>query len=112
MSRMPAEDCALSMMRSTSTVVFRTDASPSIGGGHGMRCLALANALRSAGVACSFACSQQTSGSVPALAGSGYRCLGLDAPADAETLRRAMPDGCDWLGVDHYGWDAAHETRW
>jgi UDP-2,4-diacetamido-2,4,6-trideoxy-beta-L-altropyranose hydrolase len=96
---------------SVPTVVFRTDASPYIGGGHVMRCLALANALRSGGAKCSFACSQQTPVSVPALVSSGHRYIELDDPADAETLCRALPGGCDWLVVDHYGWNAAHEAR-
>jgi UDP-2,4-diacetamido-2,4,6-trideoxy-beta-L-altropyranose hydrolase len=96
---------------SISSVVFRTDASPYIGGGHVMRCLALANALRSGGAKCCFACSQQTPVSAPALLSSGHRYIELDDPADAETLCRAVSGGCDWLIVDHYGWNAAHEAR-
>jgi UDP-2,4-diacetamido-2,4,6-trideoxy-beta-L-altropyranose hydrolase len=111
---MPAEMVVPAMSSQASgnpTVVFRTDASRSIGGGHVMRCLALADALRSEAAECSFACSRQTPASVPALVGSGYRCIELDEAADPEALSQAIPEGCDWLVVDHYGWNAAYEAR-
>jgi UDP-2,4-diacetamido-2,4,6-trideoxy-beta-L-altropyranose hydrolase len=110
---MPAETAVLRMssyISSGPTVVFRADASPSIGGGHVMRCLALADALRSGGAECSFACSPQTPISAPALFGAGHHHIELDDTADAENLGQAVPGGCDWLVVDHYGLNAAYEA--
>ncbi len=92
------------------TVVFRADASPSIGGGHIMRCLALADVLRRGGAECCFAFAQPTAASVPVLVDSGHRLVELPAPADAAALRSELPGGCDWLVVDHYGWASSQEA--
>lgn len=92
-------------------VVFRADASPSIGGGHVMRCLALADELRNRGAQCCFACASQSGESVPALRNSGHGYVELALPNDSKALSMVSSDGCDWLVVDHYGWDAVQETR-
>src|SRR5438876_9238673 len=107
---MPA-DIAASTNSPPLKVVFRADASPLIGGGHVMRCLALANGLQSEGAECWFGCAAGTTASVPALIESGYRYSELSASADAEALQRTMPGGCDWLVVDHYGWSFSEEAR-
>jgi UDP-2,4-diacetamido-2,4,6-trideoxy-beta-L-altropyranose hydrolase len=75
-----------------------------------MRCLALADALRIGGAECSFACSPQTPISAPALVGSGHHYIELDDTADAENLGQAVPGGCNWLVVDHYGLNADYEA--
>ncbi|MHA1598169.1 MAG: UDP-2,4-diacetamido-2,4,6-trideoxy-beta-L-altropyranose hydrolase [Alphaproteobacteria bacterium] len=87
--------------------VFRCDAGPGIGGGHVMRCLALAGRLSDDGWSVAFACSAETPATVPALAEARYPMI--DA-ADAETMTAAWADGVDWLIVDHYGLDAEFET--
>lgn len=92
-------------------MVFRADASPALGGGHVMRCLALADELQRLGSECVFASTAQTVATVPVLRQSGHRLVEVAAPLDAATLRKAVPDGCDWLVVDHYGWDASVESR-
>jgi len=92
------------------TAVFRADASPTLGGGHVVRCLALAEALRRSGFTCRFAVNEETTVAVPALARSSDRGLiAIPSPADAVALERAVPDGCDLLVVDHYAWDADRE---
>jgi UDP-2,4-diacetamido-2,4,6-trideoxy-beta-L-altropyranose hydrolase len=91
-------------------IVFRCDASAAIGGGHVMRCLALAEALRRDGAECWFASASESFGAVPALAKSGHRCIELQYSGDADALHSAVPEGCDWLVVDHYGWSVIQET--
>src|SRR5262249_9004988 len=52
-------------------VLFRCDASPVLGAGHVVRCLAFAETLSWAGWSCRFAVAPGTSASVPALGLSG-----------------------------------------
>jgi UDP-2,4-diacetamido-2,4,6-trideoxy-beta-L-altropyranose hydrolase len=96
-------------------VVFRADASVAIGGGHVMRCLALANALRDAGAACWFVGMAETLATVPELARSGHSWIEVSAPGDGGAMLHAIatggPSSCDWLVVDHYGWNAADESQ-
>jgi len=95
-------------------IVVRADASAIIGGGHVMRCLALANTLRNAGATCWFAGLAETATAVAALGESGHRWLAIDPPGNAAALRHALHregvPSCDWLIVDHYGWLEADET--
>jgi len=92
------------------SAVFRADASPVIGGGHVMRCLALADRLRDENWNTSFACSPETPETVPRLADSGHTII--EVPADGvHPLSNQWPDGTDWLIVDHYGLDAEFESR-
>ncbi len=102
--------------------VFRADASPTIGGGHVMRCLALAGVLGEAGWACGFAVGPHTTASVPALESSGHDILVLNGNGDAalaecwaERWGEGWGEGADLLVADHYGLGGAFETecrRW
>jgi UDP-2,4-diacetamido-2,4,6-trideoxy-beta-L-altropyranose hydrolase len=96
-------------------VVFRADASVAIGGGHVVRCLALANALQDVGMTCWFAGLAETLATVPELARSGHHWIEVSAPGNATAMLHAIaaggPSSCDWLIVDHYRWDAAEESR-
>lgn len=111
-------------------VVFRTDASYQIGTGHVMRCLTLADALRSLGAKCRFICRSHAGNMLELIAQRGYAVsvlkqstttapstdqanfanwLGADWRKDAEQSLRAIGDApVDWIIVDHY----AIDSRW
>lgn len=114
---------------------FRTDASLEIGTGHVMRCLTLADALRSQGAECSFVCRPHPGHLLALIEQRGHRALALpmlgttptaqahsqSAPPhaawlgthwaeDAADTQRALTGApLDWLGVDHYALDAQWE---
>ncbi len=123
-----------SFVKSMLNVVFRVDASLQIGSGHVMRCLALADALKSNGVHCNFisrtppghllevirqhghtatalpafkAISTTVIQPVPQL--THYEWLGCDWQTDAQQTGTILADlQPDWLVVDHYALD----QRW
>lgn len=103
-------------------VGIRADASVTVGSGHVMRCLALANGLRAAGGDVYFICRD-----LPGLLGAvilkqGYPVHLLPAPSGANggtgwqedaTRSQAIADelpSLDWLVVDHYELDARWEA--
>jgi UDP-2,4-diacetamido-2,4,6-trideoxy-beta-L-altropyranose hydrolase len=96
-------------------VVFRADASVAIGGGHVMRCLALADALQDVGAVCWFAGVVETLAAVPELACSRHGWIEVSAPGNASAMLQSIaaggPSSCDWLIVDHYGWNAGEESQ-
>ena len=93
------------------TAVFRLDASASIGGGHAVRCSALADALREEGWNCRFVVAEPGFETVRRLAAARHdvvsipQAMTLDAPA-----ARAAAPSCELLVVDHYGWSAPQES--
>lgn len=96
---------------SSRVAVFRCDASPHIGSGHIVRCLALADALRAAGWSCVFAVAPGTVETVSALARSGHQLLELvDATREPALLKDVLPQGCALLVVDHYHRNNEFET--
>jgi len=90
-------------------ILVRADAGPELGGGHIMRCLALAAALTERGAQIAFACAPGSATLVPALSRSGYPCLDAAAPADAP-----LPDSwggrADAVIIDLYTSTRADET--
>ena len=100
------------IQRSSVRAVFRADASASIGGGHTMRCLALADALSRAGWACAFATRRETMSVVPALAESGHRIIDLHCAIaeEPETIANECGNTVEWLVVDHYQRSEEFET--
>ncbi|HEX8580528.1 MAG TPA: UDP-2,4-diacetamido-2,4,6-trideoxy-beta-L-altropyranose hydrolase [Allosphingosinicella sp.] len=113
-------------------VMFRTDASPRIGGGHVMRCLALADALRARGATCGFVFSSMPEALQARVAAAGHALLPIDRtphasteteewdrvvlPAavqeeDARRTRMALgPAEPEWLVIDHYQLNAVFEA--
>lgn len=109
-------------------VAVRVDAGPVIGGGHAMRCLALADALADGGSEATFVTATMPEALAERIASSGHRVaripdsselerdggnwhetpLGAEALAADEEATRATMGHADWLIVDHYLLDA----RW
>jgi UDP-2,4-diacetamido-2,4,6-trideoxy-beta-L-altropyranose hydrolase len=95
-------------LKGAPIAVFRCDASPLIGAGHVMRCLALAEALGDLGWQVRFAVGSETVPTVPLLAASGFDVRVLhDSEDEMEALRTSS--FADLLVVDHYGRDAKFE---
>lgn len=111
-------------------IAFRTDASLEIGHGHVMRCLTLAHTLREQGASCLFVCRAHEGHLMQTIRQDGFQVMALPAPAlpldaidspagwlgvspeeDAEQTLAALPDGVEWLVVDHYALDARWERR-
>ena len=110
-------------------VIVRTDASAKIGGGHLMRSLALADALRARGAQVAFVSARDGSGWTDRVVAAGYPLYAVaptgaaadpQGPAHAHWLCTSWQDdarisaaaardfGADWVVWDHYGLDA----RW
>lgn len=111
-------------------IAFRVDASIQMGTGHVMRCLTLADALKSNGSECVFICRAHTGNLIELIQSKGYTTHTLpltaenflepgdlthsnwlgatqdeDAANCAQVLKELRPD---WLIVDHYALD----IRW
>jgi UDP-2,4-diacetamido-2,4,6-trideoxy-beta-L-altropyranose hydrolase len=117
-------------------VAFRVDASNTIGIGHVMRCLVLANELKQRDVGTLFICRDFGGNLVRYIKESGHEAillkmpdelkgkeisndpthakwLGVDWEVDCdETVNSLRPYGTwDWLVVDHYSLDSRWENR-
>ena len=118
-------------------VVFRVDASLRIGSGHVMRCVTLADELRSNGYLCEFICRSHSGNLIEYIESRGFRVYSLpihdvnqETPLDSSELpAHAHWVGADWntdasecinllllaptgwLIVDHYGLDAKWERE-
>ncbi|WP_051278821.1 UDP-2,4-diacetamido-2,4,6-trideoxy-beta-L-altropyranose hydrolase [Chitinilyticum aquatile] len=94
-------------------ILFRADASPAIGTGHIMRCLALADGLSHSGAEITFACRELPQSLQDMLRQRQYRLLPLlgavDAQEEADCILQSLPQPPDWLIVDHYELDAHWE---
>lgn len=89
--------------------VFRFDANRAIGGGHAVRCLALADALQDTGWRCALAVNSQALD----LCGDAVRehadWMIVDA-SDLAALRDRWPLGCDLLVLDRKGYSIDDEV--
>lgn len=113
-------------------IAVRTDASFTIGSGHVMRCLTLADALRAHGAEVTFVCREHPGNLNDLLRSKGYSVavlpgamndfatsgepvahppgLGVTWEQDAgDTISALNGAQCDWLLVDHYGIGAEWE---
>lgn len=102
------------MNLNATSIVFRADAGLSIGNGHVMRCLTLADALAARGARCIFV-SRRDGGHL----NDGIRRRGFEVvelPAEVNPMQDAKQTAAalagvraDWLVVDHYGLDIEWE---
>ncbi len=108
-------------------IAFRTDASLTIGNGHVMRCVSLAQVLRAQGAQCIFICSQASGSLNGYLQALNFELIQLesehlDTRKSAESLMPNWQDDAratvqalahshvDWLIVDHYGLEQQWES--
>jgi UDP-2,4-diacetamido-2,4,6-trideoxy-beta-L-altropyranose hydrolase len=98
-------------------VAIRADASLRMGSGHAVRCLTLAEGLRSRGAKVSFLCQRLPGHPGDRIEALGYPVRLLPAQEDwrqdaanAAAALAAMRLAPDWLLVDHYALDARWET--
>lgn len=103
-------------------IVFRTDASLTIGSGHVMRCLTLALFLREKGCDCKFVSRQHEGNLIHKVSSHGFEvCLMNNSyiePSTQEnwqndalqTIESINSEPVDWLIVDHYELDKSWES--
>lgn len=97
------------MPQNEKTALVRCDGGPGIGLGHVTRCLAIAEALNSAGWSSRFAVSAATRDLEP-LAGSPFEVITLANATSPGDLKKAAGKDVDLLLIDHYGLDAGYEV--
>jgi UDP-2,4-diacetamido-2,4,6-trideoxy-beta-L-altropyranose hydrolase len=94
-------------VNSAPRVLFVADAGRAVGGGHVMRCLTLAGALRRAGADCAFAATPEAAGVLDGFAGDDIRRFAAPASDPAAlcalAAQAARTWGADFAVLDHYG---------
>lgn len=80
-------------------VVFRTDASSSIGSGHVMRCLTLARMLQTSGAEVSFVSRLHSGHLIERIRAEGFACVALDSPLVSSASIKKTSDYAVWLGA-------------
>ena len=96
-------------------LLLRADACPSIGTGHVMRCLALAQAWMHAGGTATFAMNQCPASLCERLRRGGANVVSIAAERasleDAlETAQRARDASARWIVLDGYEFDTDYQT--
>lgn len=96
-----------------SRILVRADATPEIGTGHVMRCLAVAEALSDLGHDIVFAMARSTPAIDARLSGAGFRRLAIPGPpaglADLEATATAARDAVAVI-LDGYGFDETYRA--
>ncbi len=95
-------------------IVFRADASPQIGTGHVMRCLALGQACRKVGERPVFVMCMVTPAMRSRLESEGFEVKILDCvPGSVEdakqTVKTSKEVSSSWIVLDGYHFDAAYQ---
>jgi UDP-2,4-diacetamido-2,4,6-trideoxy-beta-L-altropyranose hydrolase len=93
------------------TVVFRVDASVSIGTGHWMRCLVLAQVLSANGCRIIFLTNSPPKACLKRLNTMGFMWINSESEADSLQWLAVQPNPIDALIVDHYGLNATWEAQ-
>lgn len=95
-------------------ILFVPDCGPVVGGGHVMRCLTLAGALRSKGATVQFLAPPEAAELLDAFGGADISRLPLDEADDLAALVHKAGEAAreaDIVVVDHYRLDAEAESR-
>jgi UDP-2,4-diacetamido-2,4,6-trideoxy-beta-L-altropyranose hydrolase len=91
-------------MKRLQTVAIRVDASITIGTGHVVRCLTLAEMLRTRGVSCHFISREHPGHMINAIRQHGFQIIALPEGDSALLMTSAvdvpLPAHADWLGCD------------
>lgn len=98
---------------SQKIAIFRCDASHKIGGGHVMRCHALAKILSEYGWKVVLATKEETFKTIP-LANEYFSdacMLPSELELEITVLKKDWSEGCDLLVVDHYNLDKSFESE-
>ena len=90
-------------------IAFRADATAGLGGGHVMRCLTVAQELRSRGAEVRFFLNEEAPLFAPKLDTIAWRAVPADPEATAAAIAEA--GGADILVIDHYSIGAFEERR-
>ena len=103
-------------MMTAPTLILRADGGPGIGGGHVMRCLALAQAWGEAGGRAAFCAATLAPSLQQRLVDEGFGCITVDAKAggstDAEaTLATARSLGARVIAIDGYQFPVEFHQR-
>lgn len=98
-------------------IYFRTDSSITIGTGHVMRCLTLADELRNRDAEVSFICREETGNLIEIVENRGYRVLHLGRNINLENdkkltqiILKDLTSIPDWLIIDNYDIDVSWES--
>ena len=103
-----------SVVNHPAIAAFRVNAGPEIGGGHLVRCLALADELDRCGWQCVFVVNHEAVDTVSTLARRPYLCVTSCDPKDpgVDHLPNLRPGQIDLAVLDGYAFTASTEHRW
>lgn len=98
-------------MISEMKIIFRADASLQIGTGHVMRCLALADALKTQGAECQFICREHPGNLIEHIKHKGYRVHALAAASSVHTSLLEIDEATTKSQPAHAAWLGATQTQ-